>query len=364
MKGEDLFNALGKIDDKYIDAAKPGKQRIYKRNVFKWAVGVAACLCLAVGSYSAVSVLTARDGDLPKIGYTIVFEGMGYEGTDELSLLNSQDINPWNENVVLETLPVYKNLCYNDGKLTQTYFGVLELKDEAEKLADKLGLAYPDTQISLSTGEEVMVFAVETEKGTVRMFPKGSNITVGKADSYLIEKHMQAVSPKNPDAQIVTGIYSEYTVDGEPATIKTRSFYKSGNITDDIISFNMQSHQLTESGNYITGHSHDYLKGSEKIGDYPVINLMKAREKLLRGEYISGAAEQYVKGGEITEDVIAKVDLIYYTTGNQEYYLPYYRFFVEYSQGTNDIKQYAYFYVCAVDDKHLGEITVFDGSYQ
>ena len=92
--------------------------------------------------------------------------------------------------------------------------------------------------------------------------------------------------------------------------------------------------------------------------------MQKAREKLLRGEYISTASEENVKGGRITEAVIAKADLIYYTSGNQEYYLPYYRFFVEYSQGINDIKQYAYFYVCAVDDKYLGEITVFDGSYQ
>lgn len=364
MKGEDLFNALGKIDDKYIDAAKPAKVQIYKRNVFKWAVGIAACVCLIVGGYSAASVLTARDIDLPKIGYTIVFEGMGYEGTDELSMAHSQDINPWNEEVLLETLPVYKNLCYNEGKLTQTYFGVLELKEEAEKLADELGLGYSSTQISVSDGKEVAAFSLETEKGTVRMFPKGSNITVRKADSYLVEKHMQTASEKNPDAEIVTGVYSEYSVDGELLTTETHSFYKSGNITDDIISFNMQSHRLTGNGNYITGHSHDYLKGTEKLGDYPVINLKKAREKLLRGEYVSSAAEQYVEGGEITEEVIAKVDLIYYTTGNQEYYLPYYRFFVEYSQGTNDIKQYAYFYVCAVDDEYLGEITTFDGSYQ
>lgn len=364
MKGEDLFNALSKIDDNFIDSAKPGKMHIYKRNVFKWVAGVAACLCLIVGGYSIASVLTAQDGDLPEIGYTIVLEGMGYEGTDELSLENSQDINPWNENVVLEKLPVYKNLCYNEGKLTQKYFDVLELKDAAERLADKLGLGYSNTQISISNSKEVISFSLETEKGTVRMFPKGSNITVREGDSHLIEKHMHIASENNSDAEKVTGVYSEYSIDGELLTTQTRSFYKSGNITDDIISFNMQSHYITQNGNYITGRSDDSLKGTEKLGDYPVINLQKAREKLLRGEYISTASEENVKGGRITEAVIAKADLIYYTSGNQEYYLPYYRFFVEYSQGINDIKQYAYFYVCAVDDKYLGEITVFDGSYQ
>lgn len=364
MKGEDLFNALGKIDDKYIDSAKPGKIYLYQRSVFKHTVAAVVCLCIMASGYSIASVLTERNGDLPKIGYTIIFDGMGYEGTDELSLASSQDINPWNESIVLETLPVYKNLCYNEGKLTQTYFDILDLKNEAEELADKLDMSYSNTQMSVSDSKEVMVYNLETEKGTVRMFPKGSNITVSEADSYLIEKHRQIAFEKDSDAVRVTGGYNEYSVDGELLTTETRSYYKNGNITDDIISFNMQSYYLNKNGNYVTGHSADNLKGSEKLGDYPVINLQKAKEKLLRGEYVSSVSELYVDGGEITEDVIAKVDLIYYTAGNQEYYLPYYRFFVEYSKGINNIKQYAYFYICAVDDKYLGEITAFDGGYQ
>ncbi len=364
MKGEDLFNALGKIDDRFIEAAALKKVAFYRKSIFKGAVAAAACLCLIAGGYSVASVIMARDGDLPKIGYTIVFDGMGYEGTDELSMKNSQDINPWNENVVLETLPVYKNLCYNEGKLSQKYFNVLDLKKQAEELADKLGMSYGNTQISLSQEKEVYSFSLETEKGTVRAFPKGSNITVRESDLPLIEKHMQSFYNKNSNSEAETGVYNEYSVDGELLTTKTRTYYKSGNIAEDIISFNMQSHYLTESGNYLTGSSDNYLNGSEKLGDYPVINLEKARVKLLRGEYISSADENNVEGGKLAEDVIAKADLIYYTTGNQEYYLPYYRFFVEYSPDDNAIQQYAYFYVCAVADEYLGEITVFDGSFQ
>lgn len=364
MKGEDLFNALGKIDEKYIEAAAPKKVSFYKKNAFKWAVAAAACVCLVVGGYSVTAALRARDGDLPKIGYTIVFEGMGYEGTDELSLANSQDINPWNEAVVLETLPVYKNLCYNEGKLSQKYFNILELKKQAENIADTLGMHYGSTQISLNGSEEVMAYSLETEKGTVRAFPKGSNITVSESDLPLIEKHMQTAYGKTEKTEAEKGVYREYSIDGELLSSKTRSYYKGDSITEDIISFNMQSHYLTESGNYITGSSDNYLNGSEKIGDYPVISFNKAKEKLLRGEYISTAAENYVEGGEITGDVIAKAELIYYTSGNQEYYLPYYRFYLKSYSGDNAIQQYAYFYVCAVAEEYLGEITVFDGNWQ
>lgn len=364
MRGEDLFNTLGKINEKYIEEAMPKKVLFYQKNIFKWAVTAAACMCLVVGGYSITSALRARDGGLPKIGYTIVFEGMGYEGTDELSLANSQDINPWNEDIVLETLPVYKNLCYNEGKLSQKYFNVIELKKQAEELADKLNMKYPNAQISLNDSEEVMAYSLETEKGTVRAFPKGSNITVRESDLSLIEKYMQTAYGKAEKAEAETGVYKEYSVDGELLSSKTRSYYKGDSITEDIISFNMQSHYLTKNGNYLTGSSDNYLKGSEKIGDYPVISLNIAKEKLFRGEYISTAAESYVEGGEITDDVIVKAELIYYTSGNQEYYLPYYRFYVKSYSGDGAIQQYAYFYVCAVADEHLGEITIFDGSFQ
>ena len=364
MKGEDLFNALGKIDERYIDAAAPKKVMFYQKNIFKWAVAAAACVCLVVCGYSVTSLPTAINGDLPKIGYTIIFDGMGYEGTDELSMKSSQDINPWNENVVLETLPVYKNLCYNEGKLTQIYFNVRDLKKQAEELANKLNMKYYNTQTSVGDSEEVTAYSLETENGTVRAFPKGSSITVKESDLSLIEKHMQTVCNKNGDNEPETGIYAEYSIDGELLATETRSYYKGNNIVEDIISFNMQSHYLTQNGNYVTGRSDNHLNGSEKLGDYPVISPGEAEEKLLRGEYVSSAFECDVEGGKITEDVIAKVDLIYYTVGNQEYYLPYYRFFVAYSAGVNDIQQYAYFYVCAVSNEYLGEITVFDGSYQ
>lgn len=364
MKSEDLFSALGKIDDSFIENAVPKKQPIYKKSIFKWTAAVAACLCVLVAGHSAASLLTARDSKLTQISCSIYFDGMGYEGTDELSLSNSQDINPWNENTQLETLPVYKNLCYNGGELGQTYFNVLELKKQAEELADKLGVHYARTQISISNSDEVNNFTIETDKGTIRAFPKSSNITVSKNNSFLIEKHMQSAFEMYNDGETVSGIYTEYSIDGELLIRETRTYCKTGNITDDIISFNMHSHYLTENGNYITGRSDDYLKGTEKMGDYPVISLQEAKQKLLKGDYVSSADESNVEGGKITEDVIEKVDLIYYTTGNQEYYLPFYRFYVKYSQGANDIQAYAYFYVCAVSEEYTDGITVFDGSFQ
>ncbi len=365
MKGEDLFSALGKIDEKYVESSAPMKMPFYKRNAFKWIWASAACVCLLVMGYSATSVLTARYGALPKIeNYAIHFEGMGYEGTDELAIQNSDDINPWNEDIILETLPVYKNLRYNGGELSQSYYSVDELKKQTEAFADMMGLNIIDGKANPGETEgEVYNYVLNTQQGTVSTNGTGISINLKKGYEYLLNKHISYCF--GSETEKVSGVYREYSVDGELLDTEKRSYHKYGDITDNIVNFNLQSHwQDEDNTDYTNSRNDDYLSSSEKLGDYPVITLKQAKEKLFRGEYIDSAAVSYVEGGEITEDVIVKTDLIYYTNGNQKYHLPYYRFYVKCYSGNGEIQRYAYIYVCAVEDEYLGEYEIFDGSFQ
>lgn len=348
MKGEDLFVALGKIDDRFIESAAPKRVAFYQKSAFKWAMAVAACLCVLVTGYSVTSVLTARDGNLPKIDYSIHFDAMGYEGTDELSMKNSDDINPWNEDIVLETLPVYKNLCYNSGKLSQTYYSADDLKNKAQQFAEKMGLAVTGGEaVYGETEDEVYNYILYTEEGFISVNFHGICFNTTENNSSLFCHGDDTVS----------GDYYEYS------SYRTRSYCKGDNITEDIINFNLRSYYYSEGDGYINSHSENFLNSSEKLGDYPVITLGQAKEKLLSGEYVTSADEANVQGGRLSEDVIAKTDLIYYTTGNQALYMPYYRFYVKYYSG-DEIQQYAYFYVCAVEDKYLQGYEKFDGSFQ
>ena len=96
MKGEDLFKAIGEIDERLIDEAKTERNHNNYRTITKLAVSIAVCICLAFAGNAMVKDFVERDPKLMKLDLSsIIFEPMGYEGTDDLCLNNSDDINPW-----------------------------------------------------------------------------------------------------------------------------------------------------------------------------------------------------------------------------------------------------------------------------
>ncbi len=357
MKGEDLFIALGKIDDRFIEESANEKVSLFKKDSFKRLTAIAACICLLVAGYFTNTLFQVNEPPVLE-NYSLHFGSMGYEGTDELSVKNSDDINPWNEDVDLKTLPVYKNLCYNGGELSQKYYSASQLKEMAEKLAEMLGVEACGTQITDS--EEIYSFCLETQKGNVIVSGRGSSLIT--ADAGLVKKHIEIENEKG-SAEIRSGDYITYSVDGEPLIKETRSYYEGESIEESIINFNLKSHYLSESADCFHSRRDAYLYSAEKLGDYPVISLGKARSKLLSGEYITSADKNNIIGGKMSEEVIKKVDLIYYTDGNQELYLPYYRFYIGCYTG-GEYEQYAYFYVSAVEEKYLVDFQIFDGDFQ
>lgn len=355
MKGEDLFLALGKISDDLIEDAAPKKRAFYKRSVFKWAVAIAVCLCVIV-------IGVAFSTTIPKLNnVNIDFSGMGYEGTNELSLKASDDINPWNESLGVKSLPVYKNLRYNSGELAQVYFTKDDLKKQGEEICKKLNLTYSSKENEEGNIEGVYGFSLDTDIGTVAVSPTGNSLRITNGDYSLVNKHMELFFWENN--KIVSGDYYTYSVDGEVLSKETRSYLKGKNIKEDIVNFNFSSHYLSESDNEIISNISCYLTGSKKYGEYPIKSAKQAREDLLSGEYVSSAFLEDIDGEKITNDVIYKVDLIYYTDGNPELYLPYYRFYVRCCSGS-DYEEYAYFYVCAIKDEYVNFENSFNGEYQ
>ena len=144
-----------------------------------------------------------------------------------------------------------------------------------------------------------------------------------------------------------------YSVDGELLGEKKRSYYDHGNLEENIIAFNMQSHYESEGVDYINSHNEDFIASSSLYGNYPIITWQQAQKKLLKGEYVNSLDESQVIGGKLTKESIADVDLIYYTVGNQKFYIPYYRFFIKFYSADSDNQRYAYVYVCAIKDKYI-----------
>lgn len=369
MKGEDLFITLGKIDDKLIEEAMPdmmhSRQKKIKK-IIRWTVSIAACICLLViGTYARDTYIESH----PKLEMldvsSIVFEpmGMGYEGTDDLSIKNSDNINPWTKNENLETLPVYKNLRYNNGKLSQTYYSEDDLKKRTENFAKFMGLDIISGEVVEGEEEnEIYNYILQTEQGHVST--NGASISFNIKNGYEHLSLKQTLFCYGSESENVSGISRTYSVDGELLSEEKRSYLKHNTLVDNIIAFNLQSQYEVKGDNYTNIRSNDFISSSLKLGDYPIITWQEAQEKLLKGEYVSSADESQIIGGKLTKDAIADVDLIYYTNSNPELFLPYYRFSVKYYSADLDNKRYAYFYICAVSDKYLANYEKFDGSYQ
>ncbi|MDE7188046.1 MAG: hypothetical protein K2O13_11150, partial [Lachnospiraceae bacterium] len=62
---------------------------------------------------------------------------------------------------------------------------------------------------------------------------------------------------------------------------------------------------------------------------------------------------------------IAKRELIYRTNNYEEYYMPYYRFYIELPdmEKDNGIKQYGVYYVPAVNESYITNMPIWDGSF-
>ncbi len=96
---------------------------------------------------------------------------------------------------------------------------------------------------------------------------------------------------------------------------------------------------------------------SEKIGDYPIITTDEASELLESGYYITTVPEVM---GEVVS-----MELIYRTGMSDDYYMPYYRFLIELPEAEreNGLKSYGAYYVPAVEQQYISDLTVWDGRF-
>lgn len=362
MRSEDLFNAIGEIDHNLIEAAKPTKVYTYHKKVFKLAVCLAACICLIFVGYSAK--MSTRDKLNSLDLRYMVFEpmGMGYEGTDDLTLNNSDNINPWTKDAVIERLPVYINLRYNDGKLSQTYYSADDLRKQTEIFAKALNLDIISGEIIAGEEEnEVYNYILQTKQGQLSTNGTGFSFNIKNDYDNLLNAHTRYCYGNK---EKVTGVYREYSTDGKLLGEKKRSYYDCGNLEENIIAFNMQSHYESKDVGYTNSRNEDFISSSLLYGNYPIITWQQAQIKLIKGEYANPLDESHIIGGKLTEESIADVDLIYYTVGNQKFYIPYYRFYIKYYSADSDNQRYAYVYICAIEDKYIQNNENSEWSFQ
>lgn len=358
--------------------------------------------------YPQISDIKSENTELSPFASDIIFGSMGFEGYMVNDISELDTINPWSADIELESLPVYKNLSIKENCSLAVYLTQEEMEEMANDAACCLGIEVKSTtverisDIAYQPPEDVadLPYCVEavcdgekygTDAVNIRVFGDGQmsvdfgfkemalpdeyNFTYHETTDeqaievmeYFAEEFKALLQFENPAVYS----YADRTIYGT----ENRSYYiydKCEDYKQDILSYNFTSVKFCpgDKHNLMIIHFNNPLAAAENLGEYPIIDAKAATQLLLNGSYISTVPTEYLINGEITADAIAKTELVYRMGERDEYYQPYYKFYVELSDEyyaedsrPEGMKEYGGFYVPAVESEYLSDISVWDGSF-
>lgn len=403
MRGKEFLDKMGLIDPDYVEAADAKTNK----NRFSWMKWGAAAACFAVIVVAATMLFPHDEpelsSDLPMLSISEnISDGMGYEGYMAYDISELVNANPWNEESKISALPVYQNLLhYDENYITlgadfdkmQEFIldvaGRLRLdinsititdnapsEEEKQQIIQKYEAAgsvvpdgYFDPTSLIVEAEGIKIEVDQSMTATIHFDPAVSlpeeynfthyapyDDTAAVAD-YLISEYSELIGMDNPQVNIHGGDYNIYS----QQNFSIEFFDAANSEIEQIINYNFNRVAF-----YCDDNGELFLARvfqpdlSKKMGDYPIISSDQAKEMLLNGNYISTVPYEF-PGAEL----IKKVELIYRTGGYEEYYMPYYRFYVELPEAEheNGLKDYGAFYVPAVEGSYISNMPTWDGSF-
>lgn len=391
MTDLELLELLGEIDGKFISENK----KVKTFSGLKYSA-VAACICLVIaGSAIAFNINNTLlpSENLQLISIDFKNAGMGFEGLmyyDESEIVNA---NPWNEDMNIKALPVYKNLGYNEYGLS-IYLDEETMRGRVEEVSDALGITlseFDKDDHSIQVGENEFI------SGITRLNGKNENVTVrafGNGSVYIIFENGAVVpdeysfthdeSSDSEAKKALKYIYSEYkdVFDFKKAKLSTYfSDYNiyadrnreyvlydaSGNDIQDILNYNFNSAEIypeydeygNSTGRISSIRTNDGLACAEKVGDYPLITASEAQALLFEGKYFTSVPHDIV-----ATDTVAKVELVYRWRITSEYFVPMYKFYVPLSgeesghkfDKDNGLVTYGVYYVPAIPQEYVSDM--------
>ena len=410
MNAEDISNALNEINEEYIESANERrKTKVKKSGLIKW-VSAAAAIAVVVLIGTKVFVPNTPEGNDKPVGevggteaeygaYLPILEyiesnttAYGFEGYMAYDISELSSGNPWNEEMVFEALPVYRNNSFNEIGIAYPGIGEEAMNKKLENIAEKTdlemrgiieatyvgdfssGSGIPDdfiTDIKADFGSYTI--EIQSNGSIVAMYngfegealPEEysftyNNTTEGEAFetiAYLYENYGDIIGL--PEATFVTS--KEYTFSGEE--IRDYRIYDfSGDEISDMLNFAFNEVQLApnDEGKLMLIRINDKLSCAEKIGDYPIISPEEAKDMLLEGGYITTVP--YEMPGK---KYIAKCELIYRSGISENIWMPYYRFLVELPEMAqeNGLKNFGAYYVPAVKAEFITGLPLWNGSF-
>lgn len=372
MREEKLFRAIGQVDGDLIEEAAtagPGKRTAWwKYGVLVASVVIVIAVGLVVGLQKGSDSEVAKETE-GKMDFTIVFDGMGYEGIMGYEMLEQG--NPWKETDEISTLPIFENnSCYavetypNDVNISQERYE--EMEAWASEVAAFLGMEeYTEdrnTENVIAESEAIRIKVDGDMKMRIKFLspvslPEKYNTSIEATmeetyalAEYILAEYGEIFGLKNPQIAVIE---SDYNIYGERYHHDIRFYEEGSTAAETVVNyyFDYASFILNETGElWFIDITH---KDKIVLAECDVISVDEAVDDLLNGEY----ATSYYGDTVPTEEYIRDVELTYYMSFWDDY-KPYYRFWVEVPEEKreNGLNTYVAYYVPAVEGAYL-EIT-------
>lgn len=416
MKDNKLFKNLTNIDDKIIEEAEmreyiPEKKFDFKK-VFIPITGVAIIVLIIAPKYigknvnfggqDKESVTQIENLELAKISMgSFNAEGGGFEALMAYDIEEIINANPWNKNISISTLPVFKNnLDYNKVGIP-TNINIKAMRTRLDETIDLLNINpkqieiiddYPAEEemeeitkkIQSTGGElgdvftninplyaksknyEISVFKDLSIEINFKLNDKdlkkyyidynSSYEDVKETSKYVGKKYKKILGMKEPVINVYDG---DYTFNGDQRY--KSSFYEGkGTLEEQIINYNLNSTDFyfdeeDKSINFRINKPDLSLE----LGKYPIITSKEAEKLLINSKYITNVPEKFPG-----KEFIKKVELVY-RGDYEENYMPYYLFYVELEEfkQANTLNTYGFYYVPAVKGEYIDNLSVMDAKF-
>lgn len=403
MRKEDrLMDLLGQIEDSYLEEidreAASEEKRKKKKNMgetfwFKGALfAAAAILTFIIARTSLLPEVSVPpfDPSLPiiQMDYERLFAGgWGFEGLMGNSIEEVLYDAPWKSGD-FETLPVFENAMGSETYPMEEK--LLKMKKALVSTGERVGEVIQEEEILLEwIQEDYPIASYESEEYTISVNPDLS-ATIQFKTPVMIPKDLRS-KEKPVEEQGSVMVYptlkekyklSRYfvenygnllqmnspvtAVEGGDRNIYGKRYYQIFYYEDQeapqekFLNYFFRRTYLYESEmseiSFMRIFNTDLTK---KVGEYPIISEREARDLLAKGNYVSSVPEVFPG-----RKYIRRVELVYRTGYDEEFFMPYYRILVEVPalkyEGMNT---YGAYYVPAVRSEYLSGLPTYDGSF-
>ena len=402
QKEEDLLFAMTEIEDCYLEEAVPIQversvasneiqdsknmiQQIWK----KYQISIMACALFLIfvlfvwpknpiqeNPYESGSENGYFDSGTGIGGDKITID-TGLEGLVQVlgdDIMSAEDFDklaeklPWSEGRANAALPIYKNLSYTGALGEAVYLDEGILWTMAEEIATKLEMEIIGSRYTSVTDEDNVVatgIVATTDLGTIEVNGRGQ-VYVSFTDGVTLPPGYELSSEasktnadKNVDFLIsyywdVIGMddltpdsYATYDLEGNRQMNHRAVGTRNGSFDVESYYFNQVYFYHDEQGKLTGFRFGDCRVATENLGFYPLITVEEAKVLLQEGKYDTHAWAPFV----YDEANIRRIELMYRTSRSDEYYQPYYCFYMLLEDGVT----YGKFYVPAAQGVQLYE---------